>query len=96
MRELKCYRFDGQEVPLEPKTLFYDFIYIKALLQNPMISKHLKNYDLFPDIEFNEKKGLNCQARACAIYSYMLRTGTVEKYMASMESFKGVYDFREQ
>lgn len=95
MRELKCYRFDGQEVSLEPKTLFYDFIYIKALLQNPMISKNLKNYDLFTDIEFNEKKGLNCQARACAIYSYMLRTGTVEKYMASMESFKGVYDFRE-
>ena len=96
MRELKCYRFDGREVPLEPKTLFYDFIYIKALLQNPMISKHLKDYDLFTDIEFNEKKGLNCQARACAIYSYMLRTSTVEKYMDSMESFKAIYDFREQ
>lgn len=94
--QLKCYQFDGREVPLEPKTLFYDFIYIKALLQNPMISKHLKDYDLFTDIEFNEKKGLNCQARACAIYSYMLRTGTVEKYIASMETFKDMYDFREQ
>ena len=50
----------------------------------------------FTDIEFNEKKGLNCQARSCAIYSYMLRTGTVDKYMGSMESFKKIYFGRNE
>ena len=52
------------------------------------------DYDLFTDIEFNEKKGLNCQSRACAIYSYMLRTGTVEKYMGSMSEFEKIYSLR--
>jgi hypothetical protein len=52
------------------------------------------DYDLFTDIEFNEKKGLSCQAHACAIYSYMLRTGTVEKYMGSMAEFEKIYGLR--
>ena len=88
---LKGYRFEGVEIPLETKSLFYDFIYIRALMQHPELSDGLRDYDIFTDIEFNEKKGLNCQARSCAIFSYMLRTGTVDKYMESMESFKEIY-----
>lgn len=88
---LKCYSFNGVEVPLEPKTFFYDYIYIRALMQHPEIACMLSEYDLFTDIEFNEKKGINCQARACAIYSYMLRTNSVDKYMTSMETFEKVY-----
>ena len=91
---LKGYRFEGVEIPLETKTLFYDYIYIKALMQHPEFSFAIQDYDLFTDIEFNEKKGLNCQARSCAIYSYMLRTGTVDQYMSSMETFKKIYDLR--
>ena len=91
---LKCYRYEGKEIPLSTGTLFYDYIYICALMQNPDVSSALIEYDLFTDIEFNEKKGLNCQARACAIYSYMLRTGTVDKYMDSMASFATIYDMR--
>ena len=94
VKALKCYRYKGIEIPLETRTLFYDYIYIQALMQHPEISATLKEYDLFTDIEFNEKKGLNCQARACAIYSYMLRTGTVDKYMDSMASFATIYDMR--
>ena len=63
-------------------------------MQHPEISSFLIDYDLFTDIEFNEKKGLNCQARACAIYSYMLRTDTVQKYMSSMEKFEEIYNIR--
>lgn len=92
---LQCYRYKGREISLETKTLFYDYIYIKALMQHPEISLFLLDYDLFTDIEFNEKKGLNCQARSCAIYSYMLRTGTVEKYMSSIEEFNKIYSLRE-
>jgi type I restriction enzyme M protein len=65
-------------------------------MQHPEVSSVLVEYDLFTDIEFNEKKGLNCQARSCAIYSYMLRTGTVDKYMGSMESFKKIYFGRNE
>ena len=31
--ELKCYRYNGEDIPLSPRTLFYDYIYIKALMQ---------------------------------------------------------------
>ena len=93
-KALKCYKYEGEEISLGTGTLFYDYIYIKALMQHPELGKALINYDLFTDIEFNEKKGLNCQARSCAIYSYMLRTGTVEKYMASIDSFEKIYILR--
>ena len=83
-KPLKCYRYEGKEIPLSTGTLFYDYIYIRALMQHPEVSSDLINYDLFTDIEFNEKRGLNCQARSCAIYSYMLRTGTVDMYMSSI------------
>ena len=92
---LKCYKYKGREISLDTGTLFYDYIYICALLQHPEVSSSLIDYDLFTDIEFNEKKGLNCQARACAIYSYMLRTGTVDKYMESMESYMKIYDLKK-
>lgn len=92
--ELKCYRYNGEDISLTPRTLFYDYIYIMGLMQLPELSKSLSDYDIFTDIEFNEKKGVNCQARACAIYSYMLRTGTVDKYIASMSEFEKIYSLR--
>ena len=94
-KPLKCYKYKGKEIPLSTGTLFYDYIYIRALMQHPEVSSSLVNYDLFTDIEFNEKKGLNCQARSCAIYSYILRTSSVEKYMSSMETFSQIYSLKE-
>ena len=60
-------------------------------MQHPELASELSRYDIFTDIEFNEKKGLNCQARACAIFSYMLRTNSVDEYMVSMDEFAKVY-----
>ena len=61
----------GEEWPLEPKTLFYDYIYIKALIQNYGYDLDLTEYDWFTDIEFNPKKSINCQARTVAIYKLL-------------------------
>ena len=71
--------------------MFYDYLYIKALNQIKRTSAHLVEFDIFTDIEFNEKKQYNCQARACAIYAYMLRNGNVEYYMSSKKRFKELY-----
>ena len=76
---------------LIPKTMFYDYIYISALLQSNIDTSSIADYDIFTDIEFNEKKGYNCQARSCAIFAYMLRNGMVEYYMSSKERFKKLY-----
>ena len=85
------FRYKNEFFETLPRTLFYDYIYISALLQSNIDVSNIANYDIFTDIEFNEKKAYNCQARACAIYAYMLRKGKVEYYMSSRERFKELY-----
>lgn len=69
--KILAFCLDGEEWPLEPKTLFYDYIYIKALIQNYGYDLDLTEYDWFTDIEFNPKKSINCQARTVAIYKLL-------------------------
>lgn len=59
---------DGVEWPLEPRTAFYDYIYVSAVLENFGSGLDLSGYQWFTDIEFNPDKSINCQARAAAIY----------------------------
>lgn len=92
---LVAFRYKGKEFDTSPRSLFYDYIYISALLESNVDTSVLADYDIFTDIEFNEKKGHNCQARACAIYSYMLRSGKVDYYMSSKERFKELYIFHK-
>ena len=54
--------------PLEPKSLFYDWIYLKTLEQNPELAEQLQDFDGFTDIEFNPARSFNCQARTCALW----------------------------
>ena len=77
-----------------PRSMFYDYIYVSALMQSNMDVSDIANYDIFTDIEFNEKKACNCQARSCAIYAYMLRNRSVGYYMSSKEKFKELYSAR--
>lgn len=91
--KLKSFKYKGMEIPLNPPSMFYDYIYCTALSKIPHISKELAYYDIFTDIEFNEKKQINCQARACAIYSYMLKTNTVDYYLSFIKRFEEIYGF---
>lgn len=61
---------------LYPKDIhFYNRLYIQGLKSAPpQVSGVLFDYDGFTDIEYNPK-GLNCQARACAIYVSPVRQG---------------------
>ena len=49
------------------------------------------NYDIFTDIEFNEKKSINCQARACAIYKSLRLSNKLDYYLSSIDTFKKIY-----
>ncbi len=93
--QLKCFRYQGVEYPLFPESAFYDFIYLKALASNREMFNSLKKYDVFTDVEFNSKKSLNCQARACSIYSYLLRVNKVDDYLSSFDKFVEVYKINE-
>ncbi len=72
------FSFDGKSFPTEPKTIFYDYIYLNALLENPALSEIVLSYDAFTDIEFNPQKSINCQARAAALFVSLTRSGLQE------------------
>jgi hypothetical protein len=72
---------------LNPTRAFYDWIYIKFLVQNQDLAETLGEYDCFTDIEFNPKKSLNCQAYAVALYLSMLHAGVLNEALKDKESF---------
>jgi len=90
-KKLICFRYNGEEYPLKPESLFYDYMYVRALYQNKEISSQLVNYDIFTDIEFNYKKSINCQARSCAIFVFLYKNSMLEKYINDLELFKKIY-----
>jgi len=76
----------------EPKTAFYDWLYLNALKFNIENSgdntyKEVLNYCSFTDIEFNHKKSINCQARSCALYVSLQQKNLLDKALANKESF---------
>ena len=66
---LKAFRYQNEEFPLIPQTVFYDFIYITAIKQSFTTDEvnTILRYNYFTDIEFNPAKSINTQARAAAI-----------------------------
>lgn len=86
---LKSFEFEGESWELEPKTAFYDYIYIRAVKES--IPKEelceILKYDYFTDIEFNHNKSLNTQARSIAIVKVMLEMFGEIPNMESKEEF---------
>jgi len=85
--EVVGFYFFGKEFPIEPKTFFYDWLYINALQQNKLLAEEAINFSAFTDIEFNPKKSINCQAYSLAFYVSMVHVGILEKGLSSSESF---------
>lgn len=93
--KLQKFSLNGQDWELEPRTCFYDYIYLSALSLNKNICEKLLNFDTFTDIEFNPQKSFNCQARSVAIAITLLKNGLLEKYLENKELFKTIYDFQD-
>lgn len=72
--ELKAFDYNGEIFPLFPKTVFYDYIYIKAVRESLTVDEiqEIKKYNYFTDIEFNPAKSINTQAKTVAIIRLML------------------------
>lgn len=71
---LKSFDYNGEIFPLFPKTVFYDYIYIKSVKQSLTAEEilQIKEYNYFTDIEFNPNKSINTQAKSVAIIRLML------------------------
>lgn len=79
--------------PLEPKTAFYDWLYLNALYHSPC-KEQVLNYSAFTDIEFNPMKSVNCQAYSvalwCALRQRQLLTAAIpprDAFIALIERF---------
>lgn len=90
-RRLTNFTSGKEEWDTEPKSMFYDAIYIAALLQNKQLSDRLLNYNAFTDIEFNQQiaysqlKGpFNCQARSCAIFVTLKNANYSDEQIAEL------------
>jgi cobyric acid synthase len=82
------FEFEGTFWDNEPKTAFYDYLYIKTLYNNYRdIIDELTQFEAFSDIEFNPKKSVNCQARTCAILVSLVNLDLLESALNSKEDF---------
>ncbi|ENM3735750.1 hypothetical protein NTE30_003319 [Vibrio cholerae] len=81
------FRFFGKDFPNEPRTFFYDWLYINALVQNTELCSSIRDYDGFTDIEFNPEKSINCQAHAVALYRSFLYNDVLQEALSSPEAF---------
>ena len=78
--ELIAFNFCGEDFPIEPKTAFYDWLYITALFQQKTdIAQELKAFQGFSDIVFNPNRSLNCQARAAALFVALSKNGLINE-----------------
>ncbi|WP_024787182.1 MULTISPECIES: hypothetical protein [unclassified Lebetimonas] len=92
------FRFNEIEWDTEPKTSFYDYLYISTIYKNyPTLLKEVIKYKVFTDIAFNPKKSINCQAKSCAILVSLYYLGKLEEAISSKEKFlKIVYDYKKK
>lgn len=81
------FRFGDIDFPNEPKTFFYNWLYITTLRTHREFHAKLSEYDAFTDIMFTPSKSLNCQAEAAAVFVSLYRSGKLEKALQSKEYF---------
>lgn len=87
-----AFQFGEKRFSSEPKTFFYNWLYINTLTQegNDDLAEQVLAYDAFTDIEFNPKRSLNCQAEAAAIYVSLSRQGLLQDALVSEDSFREI------
>lgn len=91
------FRLEGMDFPIEPKTFFYDWLYVNALNQNQQLAQEIVAYRAFTDIAFNPVKSLNCQARSVALFVALKEIGVLEDVIRSPEQFLNVvYDVNKE
>jgi hypothetical protein len=96
---LTGFRFEGFDFPLEPKTAFYDWLYISFLKDYQDWAPKLYAYGGFTDVEFNPHRSINCQARSCALFLSLMRRGLLDKAVESPQAFIELlssFDYRPQ
>ena len=95
---LIAFNFCGEDFPIEPKTAFYDWLYITALFQQKTdIAQELKAFQGFSDIVFNPNRSFNCQARAAALFVALSKNGLInEQTLQDKDRYLALITGKEQ
>lgn len=81
------FRFYNVDWELEPKTAFYDWLYLNALKKNLELTESMADYSAFTDIEFNPVKSISCQARSAALYISLKERSLLDEALLSKDNF---------
>lgn len=89
------FQFFEVDWALEPKTAFYDWLYINALHNEPELAAYVLEHRAFSDIAFNPERSLNCQAYSAALYVALHERGlltpeVLRKKESYLEALNGV------
>ncbi len=90
--ELTGFKLYDEKFPREPKTFFYDWIYINALSADEWLADKVAQYQGFTDIEFNPQKSINCQAYSAAAYVSLVKNNLLKEALDSKEAFKEILE----
>ncbi len=85
------FRFEGRDFPIHPQTIFYDYLYLNALLENEELANIVLQYDAFTDIEFTPGKSISCQANSAALFVSLSRLGLIDK-VRNFDDFLGLFE----
>jgi len=89
--KLVMFELEGKRYPLTPATVFYDWLYVRAISVARDWLRRLSQVDGFSDIEFNPEKSVNCQARSCAAFVSMEQRGLLDCALESFQDFYMIY-----
>lgn len=87
---LVSFEFFGMKFPLVPRTYFYDWLYMNALMQHPELTDQVMDFDAYSDIEFNPKKSINCQAHAIALFVSLIKNGVEAQDIKNPKTFLSI------
>lgn len=81
---------EGKKYPLTESVHIYNYIYVKALLNNKKLIDEAKNYTFFYDSAFNYTRCYATQARAITLAILLDKLNILEKACVNYETFKNV------
>lgn len=94
------FSFNNKDFPLEPKSLFYDWLYLNVLFsdRNSDLREELFNnhFDAFSDIEFNPNKSFSCQARTLALCVSLYENESVKDFIQDPIGFSQKFELYGQ
>ncbi|NMG56490.1 DarT1-associated NADAR antitoxin family protein [Aromatoleum aromaticum] len=85
--DLLRFESGGVSWELEPKTAFYDWVYLNVLRRHSELAEQVSQYEGFTDIEFNPSKSVNCQAYSVALFVALTQRQLLEQALQSRDDF---------